>query len=370
MIPNKQCGLVSVLFAVAAVLLSLGSVQAQTVERDAENATAIRDLTVNGVSYDVKFCSATAESLYGNPPVFDFPDSATALEATLAISDTLNAEGGIETVGTVGDPECPGTPTVRSSLRVGWGTNVEEIGGEFLEFTVVWEADAGSATPGAAQDFWIVPTNSGTGAPESEQFPPDTDGMYALFTQTGTVGPVDLTGTVEDAGGTPLCSLVLASGQFMFSCNPNGPFSLLDLPTETDGSVMRQVYVDGFFPNVETLQGSTDETVVMTRAGTCPDYNSFPEPGVFPDSAGKRIDISGTVLLQNTQTPVCAMVLANGQFAFTCDGSGSYAGNIPLDANGQYKLQVYAQGFAPTIQAFDEFSPINEVRMARAAECQ
>ena len=181
---------------------------------------------------------------------------------------------------------------------------------------------------------------------------------------------VDLTGTVEDAGGTALCSLVLASGQFMFSCDPNGPFSLTGRPTENDGTVKRQVYVDGFFPNVEVLQGSVDETVVMTRAGTCPDYNSFPDTGVFPDSAGKRINVSGTVLLQNTQTPVCAMVLANGQFVFTCDGTGSYAGNIPLDNNGQFKLQVYAQGFAPTIQVFDEFSPINDVHLARAAECQ
>jgi len=52
---------------------------------------------------------------------------------------------------------------------------------------------------------------------------------------------VDLTGTVQTAGGTPLCSMVLASGQFMFSCNPNGPFSLTGLPRENDGAVKRQI---------------------------------------------------------------------------------------------------------------------------------
>jgi hypothetical protein len=128
--------------------------------------------------------------------------------------------------------------------------------------------------------------------------------------------------------------------------------------------------VDGFFPEVKVLQDSVDETVTMTRAGTCPDYNSFPEPDVFPESEGKRIDISGRVLLQDSQTAVCAMVLANGQFTFTCDGSGQYTLNVPLDANGQFKLQVYAQGFAPTTLGFDEFSPTNDVRLARAAECQ
>ena len=64
------------------------------------------------------------------------------------------------------------------------------------------------------------------------------------------------------------------------------------------------------------------------------------------------------------------MVLANGQYMFSCDGTGSYTLNIPLDINGQFKLRVYADGVAPNIQLFDEFSVVNDVRMARAAECQ
>jgi hypothetical protein len=128
--------------------------------------------------------------------------------------------------------------------------------------------------------------------------------------------------------------------------------------------------VDGFFPNIDVLTDSVSETVVMERAGACPSYNSPSDPAVSPDSAGKRIDISGKILLQNTQTPICAMVLANGQYLFSCDGSGSYDLNIPLDTNGQFKLQVYADGFAPTIQRFDEFQATNDVRMARAVECQ
>ena len=55
---------------------------------------------------------------------------------------------------------------------------------------------------------------------------------------------------------------------------------------------------------------------------------------------------------------------------FSCDGTGSYALNIPLDANGQYNLQVYAEGFAPVVQRFDENSPNVEVRLTRASECQ
>ncbi len=183
-------------------------------------------------------------------------------------------------------------------------------------------------------------------------------------------GPVDLTGTVQTSDGTGICAMVLASGQFIFSCNPTWSFSLSDLPREPDGTVKRQIYAHGFFPKIDVLPDSVDETVVMTRSGTCPDYNMPYVPGVFPESAGKWIDISGRVLLQNTETPICAMVLANGQFMFSCDGSGSYALTIPLDSSGQYKLQVYADGFAPAIQTFDENQTINDVRMARAIECQ
>jgi hypothetical protein len=224
----------------------------------------------------------------------------------------------------------------------------------------------------------LGPTSSGGSAPLSGWA---TDGMFTLgagyqIFLTGaesaesTPGGVDLDGTVKTAGGIDICAMVLASGQFMFSCNPVGVFSLTDLPRETDNTVKRQIYADGFFPKIDILTGSTNEAVVMTQSGVCPSYNTAYSPAVVPGSAGKWIDISGKVLVQNIQTPICAMVLANGQHTFSCDATGSYALNIPLDTNGQFKLQVYADGFAPTIQTFDEFSAVNDVRMARASECQ
>ena len=183
-----------------------------------------------------------------------------------------------------------------------------------------------------------------------------------------------LSGTIKTTDGTDICAMVLASGDYTFSCNPPGVFSLGGLLPEDDGMVKRQIYAHGFFPKIDTFdlrnEDVVNEDVVMTRSGACPSYNTPYDPGFFPDSAGKRIEISGLVLLQDTQTPTCAMVLANGRYMFSCDGTGSYALNIPLDTNGQFKLQVYADGFAPTIQIFDEFSPVNDVRMARAAECQ
>jgi len=182
--------------------------------------------------------------------------------------------------------------------------------------------------------------------------------------------PVNLAGSIKTEGGEPICAMVLASGQFMFSCNPNGVLSLTGLPREKDGTIKRQIYADGFFPKIDVLTVSTDDAVVMTRSGTCPNYNNPSSPAFMPGSAGKRINISGKILLQDSQTPICAMTLANGKHMFSCDGSGNYALNIPLDSNGQFKLQVYADGFAPMIQIFDEFQTSNDARMARAAECQ
>ena len=54
---------------------------------------------------------------------------------------------------------------------------------------------------------------------------------------------------------------------------------------------------------------------------------------------------------------------------FSCDGSGQYGMNIPLDGHGQYNLQVYAKGFAPFSQRYDEFDTNVDVRMARESEC-
>jgi hypothetical protein len=191
-----------------------------------------------------------------------------------------------------------------------------------------------------------------------------------LKTMTSNDASVDLGGTIKTINGQDICAMVLASGKYMFSCSPIGVFSLTDLPLENNGTVKRQIYADGFFPKVDVLTGSSNEAVVMTQSGTCPSYNVNYDSGFYPGSAGKRIYIAGKVLVQDGQTPICAMVLANGQYTFSCDGTGSYMLRIPLDTNGRFKLQVYADGFAPTIQTFDEYKTTNNVRMARAVECQ
>jgi hypothetical protein len=95
-------------------------------------------------------------------------------------------------------------------------------------------------------------------------------------------GPVELNGRVQLDDGTNLCAMFLASGQFMFTCDPVGAYSLTDLPREPDGTVNRQVYVDGMFPSVDVLPDSVNQTVVMKPAVDCPTYNPPTNPGTNP----------------------------------------------------------------------------------------
>jgi hypothetical protein len=42
---------------------------------------------------------------------------------------------------------------------------------------------------------------------------------------------------------------------------------------------------------------------------------------------------------------------------------------VPLNANGQIKLQVFADGHAPYSVIIDESAPVNNIPLARSWEC-
>jgi hypothetical protein len=298
--------------------------------------------------YDVDFVYSSANNVYGSQSNIDFPQEEDAVFALRAIMNALNINNPRPTAA-----GSNGTKQFHIGIEFDDGF-MATVGGESFT-TVGWDECVTDCFLGTAVKKASAPVTYADFKPAGGNPPPS--------------GTVNLSGIVENSGGTPLCAMVLASGQFEFTCDPDGPFSLTNLPRESNGTVKRQVYVDGFFPNVKVLQDSVDETVVMQNAGTCRPYNAPYSPDTRPGSAGKRVDISGSVLVQNSGTPVCAMVLANGQYIFSCGASGSYGLNIPLDNNGQFKLQVYADGFAPSIMTFDEFSLMNDVRLARASEC-
>lgn len=141
---------------------------------------------------------------------------------------------------------------------------------------------------------------------------------------------VDLNGRVATSNGTPLCALVLASGKSVFSCNPSGPFTLSGLPTESDGTIKLQVYVDGFLPFAARITDFGFQSVVMVRAGSCPiddglsdksplggtytilrtsvEYN---DGSVF-DSVQSNVQVTGTMTISNGVIEQRASLTING----------------------------------------------------------
>ena len=86
-------------------------------------------------------------------------------------------------------------------------------------------------------------------------------------------------------------------------------------------------------------------------------------------SATTFINIYGTVTQGTDNAPVCAMVLANGKHMFSCDGTGRYTLTIPLDAQGNYKLQVYADGYLPNVNTYSGAVLSKRVYMDRPLDC-
>lgn len=71
----------------------------------------------------------------------------------------------------------------------------------------------------------------------------------------GTKANVRIFGSIVNNQGSALCGLVLANGQFMFSCSPNGTWSLV-VPQDGAGQVTLFGFVDGHFPFKSVFGGS------------------------------------------------------------------------------------------------------------------
>lgn len=84
---------------------------------------------------------------------------------------------------------------------------------------------------------------------------PQAGAVVLSVSPTGD-GRFDITGNALDMNDELACALVLASGKCMFSCGPGslrceggtadlplGEFALFDLPTEANGSIVLQVFV-------------------------------------------------------------------------------------------------------------------------------
>ncbi len=76
-------------------------------------------------------------------------------------------------------------------------------------------------------------------------------------------------GNIINNQGSPLCGLVLANGQFMFSCSPNGTFSLSNVPFDSNGVITLFGFVDGHFPfKAQYVTGGRADMMLYIASGS------------------------------------------------------------------------------------------------------
>lgn len=179
-------------------------------------------------------------------------------------------------------------------------------------------------------------------------------GIALLVSPCGTVQAdtwAPIQGNVRLANGTPICAMVLANGQYMFSCDGTGAYNLT-VPLDTNGQITLFAFADGFAPFSITLAPTTFPFDVQMHTAAPNSSLIRTTRDIACASTPGWVHITGTID-SNASQPLCAMVLANGQQMFTCEESqGRYDFTVPLDQNNQVTVFGFADGFQPYRDTF------------------
>jgi len=191
---------------------------------------------------------------------------------------------------------------------------------------------------GSAMGDWYDPTEDDEGSFNAQR-------MGASWRRMG--------GSVKSEFGAPICAMVLANGQYQFSELATGKYDFSEngVPLDENGRITVFAFADGFAPFKQTITPEEAENFEITMypaAQNTPEIHlTIVEEG--PGSVTGWVHISGQVTTEDG-TPICAMVLANGQYQFSDSASGAYdfsGSGVPLDANGEITIFAFADGFKP-----------------------
>jgi len=114
--------------------------------------------------------------------------------------------------------------------------------------------------------------------------------------------------------------MVLANGQYVFTCQAGDDFGKyeLDVPLDANEEITIQAFVSGMAPFRQTTDESDlDIDIDMQTAdpqSKSPDVTTVNRSDA--STPANRARITGTVTFGGTS--LCAMVLANGQYMFSC----------------------------------------------------
>ena len=164
---------------------------------------------------------------------------------------------------------------------------------------------------------------------------------------------VTISGLISLADGTPLCTMVLANGQYIFTCGDTLGIYDLDVPLDEYGEITFYAFCSGFAPFKIILgpEGPWYYDIAMTRppAGSKKmEITVQTEPGTTKPG---WVRINGTASYDGI--PLCSVILANGQKMFSCGVDlGTFDLEVPLDTNGEITLYYFCSGFAPYKDVF------------------
>ncbi len=182
--------------------------------------------------------------------------------------------------------------------------------------------------------------------PDAANFPALNIPLDGTGTETEP-GWVKINGTVFMENETPLCAMLLANGQYTFSCQGDGKYEM-SVPLNESGEITLFGFCDGFAPFKETFKPEQAENFIVNMIPASSDSVEMTvtvTQYIKTAENSDKVKISGKVLYNDT--PLCAMVLANGQYDFSCGDSGEYELEVPLNDDGEVILFGFCDGFQP-----------------------
>lgn len=170
--------------------------------------------------------------------------------------------------------------------------------------------------------------------------------LVVMLVATSSSYAITVTGQVVN-GSSPLCALVLANGAHAFSCTGDGRFSI-DAPLDSEGLMTVQTFAFGHAPTLQSVKADQAQNMSITMGTVQYAPVMIVDYDVTKDSVSSRHRFKGSIKDQGTGAPVCALVLLNGNYMFSCgESQGAFDITSFESASGEMELMVFAAGFLP-----------------------
>jgi len=163
-----------------------------------------------------------------------------------------------------------------------------------------------------------------------------------FFKQLKCYDWTNINGTVS-YNGSPVCAMVLANGQYMFTSSEDGAFSI-DVPLDEYGQITVFTFCSGLAPFQKVVYPAEGHGMMVDLQESNQGQGMNVTCGLQPINTD-WVRLAGIATYNGT--PLCAMILANGQYMFTSQANGYYTLDVPMDDFGNITQFVFCNGLPP-----------------------